>query len=76
MYGSTLEHPLHIWCVEEEKRDKQEKKVKEDRNRDAATMLVTNAIHTFKDSTATSLDFIRLNNKDQLCDLIGEKFAL
>ena len=38
-------------------------------------MIVTNAIHCLKDSSATSEDFVRLNNKDQLCDLIKEKFA-
>ena len=54
---------------------KKEKEEQIEKNRKAATMIVTNAIHCLKDATATSKDFVRLNNKDQLCELIGNKFA-
>lgn len=70
-----LSHPFHVWAVREEKREKKEKDEMKERNRKAGEMIVTNAIHCFKDASSTSVDFVRLNNKDQLNENIGDTFA-
>ena len=70
-----LSHPFHVWAVEAGKKKREEEEEKMERNRKAGDMIVTNAVHCFKDASATSVDFVRANNKDQLNELISDKFA-
>ena len=70
-----LSHPYHLWAVDQEKKAQLEREDKKEKNRKAGEMIVTNAIHCFKDASSTSFDFVRLNNKDRLNEIIGEAFA-
>ena len=60
------ESPLHIWCASVDSAKQFDKVKEETRNDRACDMIITNAIHTLKDPTGSSQDFVRLNNKDSL----------
>ena len=58
--------PLHIWCVTVDVAHKEKEADLKMKNYLACDMIVTNAIHVFKDPCGSSRDFVKLNNKDAL----------